>query len=178
VAVVHRLDLPASGLVVLALTPRAAAALSRAFATHEPKRKYLAVVRGELSGDLERVALPLAPRGAGVVVDPERGLPAVTHLRLLKRAGPVSLVEAELETGRTHQIRAHLAAVGHPVVGDRRYGAGTTAPPEAGARLARVALHATELSFDHPITRERLRFSSPLPPELGALLAPPRDAPQ
>jgi RluA family pseudouridine synthase len=173
VAVVHRLDLPASGLVVLALSPEAARGLSRAFAAHEPRRKYLAVVRGRLSGELMRVALPLRSQGTGVVVDPQRGLPAVTRICLLECTGSFSLVEAELETGRTHQIRAHLAAIGHPVVGDRRYGDRESARAEGEARRGRLALHAAELAFEHPVTREHLCFSSPLPHELEALLTEP-----
>jgi 23S rRNA pseudouridine1911/1915/1917 synthase len=161
VAVVHRLDQPASGLVVLALRPRAAAALSRAFAAHAPSRHYLAVVSGAPAEDERWIDLPLATAGRKAVVDPARGRPARSHLRVLTRTPVRSLVEVRLETGRTHQIRAHLAAIGHPIVGDRLYG---------GEPFARLALHAAALAFDDPATGARRAFESPLPAELSVLL--------
>jgi 23S rRNA pseudouridine1911/1915/1917 synthase len=160
--VVHRLDQPASGLLVVALSRPAAAALSRAFSEHRPARRYLAVVRGSPERDAAEIALPLAP-GRHARIDPG-GRAATTHVKVIARAGPVTLVEVTLETGRTHQIRAHLAAIGHPIVGDRRYGDRGPAP--------RLALHAAHLGFEHPRTGARLSFHSPLPDDLRDLLRP------
>ena len=94
------------------------------------------------------------------------GRPARTHYRVLDRYAEVTLVECKLETGRTHQVRVHLAAIGHPVVGDARYGGARATLP-----VERPFLHAAQLAFDHPTTGERCRFESPLPPDLEAVLA-------
>jgi 23S rRNA pseudouridine1911/1915/1917 synthase len=161
VAVVHRLDQPASGLVVLALRPGAAAKLSRAFAEHAPRRRYLAVVDGTPPSDALEVTLPIGAAGRKMRVDPVHGRPARTHVRVLGRGNDRALVEAELATGRTHQIRVHLAAIGHPIAGDRLYG---------GSSQSRLALHAAALHFTHPRTGEHLELESPLPAELSAMM--------
>jgi 23S rRNA pseudouridine1911/1915/1917 synthase len=153
VFVVHRLDLPTSGLLVLARTPHANRALSERFRTHDVDREYLAAVRGRVDALPRTLSAPIGGRRA------------VTHLTHEASAagGAATLLRARLETGRTHQIRLHLAGIGHPVLGDRQYGtreAKALEPP-------RLALHATVLGFAHPATGERLRFESPLPADLA-----------
>jgi 23S rRNA pseudouridine1911/1915/1917 synthase len=166
--IVHRLDRDTSGLLVVARSARAHRALVAALARREVRRLYLALVHG-------RFDVPRGTVDAPIGVDPGRptrrmlspeGRPARTHFRRTAgwQAAGLSLVEVELETGRTHQIRVHLAAIGHPVVGDPVYGA----PPFPG--LGRTWLHAARLELDHPSTGARLVVESPLPPELAAVL--------
>ncbi len=167
---VHRLDRDTSGLLVVARTPGAFSELRRQLAERRVGREYLALVRGTFDVPRGTIEAPIEP-------DPTHpgrrrvapgGKPAVTHYRCLRNVpdAGVSLLEVTLETGRTHQIRVHLAAIGHPVVGDPWYGRGPD-PIE----VPRLFLHAARLSFDHPRTGERLTFRAPLPPELAAVLA-------
>ena len=167
VRVVHRLDQPASGLIVLAKTPAAASTLSADFRTHVPLRHYLAIVIGVPTPDELVIDLPLDDSGKTARVDAVKGRPSLTRVRVVERGVGMALVEAVLETGRMHQVRAHLAASGFPIVGDRRYG-GAAAAERFGA--PRLALHATRLSLRHPRSGQRLNFESPLPSELRALL--------
>ncbi len=113
---------------------------------------------------------PLARSSANrkkmAVVEEGRGKRAVTHYRLIEPLREAAMVECRLETGRTHQVRVHLAAIGHPVVGDARYGGARATLP-----VERPFLHAAQLAFDHPSTGERCRFESPLPPDLESVLA-------
>jgi 23S rRNA pseudouridine1911/1915/1917 synthase len=165
--IVHRLDRDTSGLLVVARTDEALRRLQAALAKRLIEREYLALVEGRppaRSGTIEapigrdpRVRTRMAVGGAG-----QRE--ARTHFTLERALADTSLLRLRLETGRTHQIRVHLQAIGHPVCGDPEYGA-------AGLLgLERQFLHATRLAFDHPLTGERVDVSSPLPADLRAAL--------
>ena len=162
---VHRLDRDTSGLVLLALSAYVHQALDRQLRAGGIRRSYLAVVRGTPSPPEGRIDLPIGPHPH----DPNLravvpgGAHAVTRFRTLRSSAEASLLHAELETGRTHQIRVHLAHLGHPLLGDVRYG-GPAGPP------GRQALHATHLSFTHPVTGEPVEVESPLPAELEQLI--------
>ena len=166
--VVHRLDVETSGVMVFALSQRAYLKLRAAFESHAHVRKtYLAVTCGAPKGRAGTVTEPLVKRADGKrmkVVPP--GTPgaqsAVTHWRVLARSGALALVEFVIETGRTHQIRVHAAALGHPIAGDALYGA----PPGRRAP-GRLLLHAVRLEFAHPVTGRAMSFESPVPPELA-----------
>ncbi|MFO7259608.1 MAG: RluA family pseudouridine synthase [bacterium] len=177
--IVHRLDRDTSGLLLVAKNDAAHRALAEALKRREVRRVYTVAAWGHLDRDEIVVDAPIgrsrSDRKRMAVV--EGGRPARTRLRRLERWRAADLLRAELETGRTHQIRVHLAAIGHPVVGDRTYGAraerGISGPDRAWAqalarRVPRQFLHATELAFRHPSTGEWLVFHSPLPPELAA----------
>jgi len=156
--VVHRLDLETSGLLVFALTDEANRSLAERFRTHDVDRVYLAVLRGVVTASEE------------TVVEPVAGRRAVTHVSVVERFAAATLVHCRLETGRTHQIRLHARHLGHPVLGDRRYGQPAPGDPP------RLALHATILGFRHPRTGEALRFESPWPEDLAPWLAGMRTA--
>ena len=160
---VHRLDRDTSGLLVVALTGEAWRALRRAMAAHRVERTYLALVHGVPEAPTGTVEAPLGrhPRRWGHFRVDAAGRPARTHYRCLA-AWPsrrLALLEVRLDTGRTHQIRVHLASIGHPVVADPRYGRDDRLAP-------RLFLHATRLRFTHPVTGEELVVDSPLPPDL------------
>jgi 23S rRNA pseudouridine1911/1915/1917 synthase len=203
--IVHRLDKDTTGLLVAAKTDRAHQGLAEQFAAHGTDgrlgRGYRAIVWGvpeRPSGTIDAaLARSAANRTKIAVVRPERGRRAVTRYEVLERfaaAGggsgsggkPVaSLLRLVLETGRTHQVRVHLAHIGHPLLGDATYGAGFKAsarhlgsPARAAlAALGRQALHAAELAFVHPVTGRRLQFESPLPADMADLVAALRAAP-
>ena len=173
--IVHRLDKDTSGLMVIAKTPEAQTDLVRQLQARTVKREYLAVVHG----DLARATTVDAPIGRhptqrtsmAVVAT---GKPARTHVEVVTRFGAATLVRCRLETGRTHQIRVHLMAIGHPLLGDPTYrgrrAAAASLPPGARA-FARQALHAQRLGLVHPVTRaERLWEAAP-PPDFSALVA-------
>jgi 23S rRNA pseudouridine1911/1915/1917 synthase len=165
--IVHRLDRDTSGLLVVARTPRAHRRLTRLMRERQVERRYLALVHGRMPPALtidRPVGRDRRVRTRMSTVT-DAGRPAVTHVRLLEDLDRFSLVEARLETGRTHQIRVHLEAVGHPVVGDRVYG---RRPETLG--LSRQFLHAAELAFPHPETGARIAVTSPLPADLQAAL--------
>lgn len=174
--IVHRLDAGSSGLLVVARTPAAVQALIGQFASRAAGRRYDAVVWGHPDAAHGIVDAPIGrdpsdPLKMAVVVD---GRSARTEYRVVARYGaPADLarLSCQLESGRTHQIRVHLAAVGHPLVGDPVYGDRRTT-----FGLARPFLHAAELSFDHPRTGERLTFASPLAADLAAFLTTTRPA--
>jgi 23S rRNA pseudouridine1911/1915/1917 synthase len=135
---------------------------------HEVERRYLALVRGRPDHDAFTVEAPLGRRAARVVVDRVQGREASTGFEVRERLERTTLLEAIPRTGRTHQIRVHLQAAGHPIVGDRAYGG---AGDEARALgLTRPFLHAWRLVFDHPISGERIDVTEPLPADLAAAL--------
>lgn len=178
--VVHRLDRDTSGLLVVARTDLAHGRLVEALRRRTVQRRYLALVRGEPAQRRGRVEAPIgrdpsARMRFAVIAD---GRPATTRYRVVALGAapgldapraPVSLLACQLETGRTHQIRVHLTALGHPVVGDPTYGA--AADVAAALGLARPFLHAARLSFAHPVTDEELDIVEPLPTDLVAALA-------
>ena len=165
--IVHRLDKDTSGLMIVAREPEAHAALSELIKRHEVERRYLALIEGRPGSRSGTIDAPLgrdhrAPERRAVGGRGARE--ARTHFEVVETFPQDTLVEARLETGRTHQIRAHFAAIGHPVCGDPRYGT-------AGRHgLARQFLHSARLAFTHPVTAERLEFSSELPADLTGLL--------
>jgi 23S rRNA pseudouridine1911/1915/1917 synthase len=187
--IVHRLDKDTSGLLVVAKNDRAHHGLSEQFAAHgrdgRLARSYLALVwgvperpRGTIAAAIDRSS---ANRQKMAVSRSAAARDAVTHYEVLEMLGKpplASLVRCELETGRTHQIRVHMAHIGHPLLGDRVYGAGfrSSAAKLSGAAkdalnaLNRQALHATTLGFDHPVSGKPLRFESPAPADFGTLL--------
>lgn len=163
--VVHRLDAGTSGLLVVALTDQAHAALSTTFRRHAADRRYLALVRGAVEHDRFEVEAPLGRRGARIRLDATGGRRAVTGFAVLERFGRATLVEASPRTGRTHQIRVHLSSVGHPILGDRRYGGG--GPDALALGLSRPFLHAWRIGLDHPVTGDRIELEEPLPADLA-----------
>lgn len=168
--IVHRLDAGSSGLLVVARTDDAVAALVAQFADRSAGRRYDALVWGHPEAAHGIVDAPIGrdpgdPLRMALVAD---GRPARTEYELVRKLlapAAVALLSCRLNTGRTHQIRVHLAGVGHPLVGDPTYG-----PRRPVLGLDRPFLHAAELSFTHPRTGERLTFTSPLPPDLARLL--------
>ena len=173
VGVVHRLDKDTSGVLALARTGAAVRAFQALFKAHDIERQYLAVVEGVLAKDRGTIDLPLVTdRGdlrRGVAREPGQGRTAITHYRVVERLGPVaSLVACWLETGRTHQIRIHLAEIGHPVVGERVYRPRNRPPSKA--RFHRQALHAQTLGFRHPLTGQDVHVEAPLPADLDTLI--------
>ncbi len=173
VGVVHRLDKDTSGALALARSAEAVRAFQALFKAHDIERQYLAVVEGSPSLSSGTIDLPLVTdRGdlrRGVGRRPGEGRTAITHYRVVERLGPVaSLVACWLETGRTHQIRIHMAEIGHPVVGDRVYRPRNR--PRTKAQFHRQALHAQTLGFRHPLTGEDVHVEAPLPADLDALI--------
>ena len=167
--IVHRLDAGTSGLLVVAKTDEAHSALERLMRRHAADRRYLALVRGSVEADAFTIDAPLGRRAARIVVDRVEGRRAETVVRVLERFRRTTLVEAAPRTGRTHQIRVHLAAVGHPIVGDRAYGGAGEEAARVG--LTRPFLHAGQLAFDHPITGSPVRIDEPLPSDLDEALS-------
>ena len=180
--IVHRLDRDTSGLLIVAKNDDAHRTLSHDLKLRKIKRAYLTACWGHLAEETVSVDAPIGRhhtdrKKMGVVPD---GRPARTHFRRLERWRAADLLRAELETGRTHQIRVHLLHLGHPVVGDATYAPAREkgfGGPERGwaqglaRRVPRQFLHAAELRFQHPRTREEMRFESPLPPDLAAAAA-------
>lgn len=166
---VHRLDRETSGLMVFARTVDAERVLGLQFRAHSIDRVYIAVALGNVREQTIETNL-VDDRGdgrRGSTTNPKLGKRAVTHVRPLERLDGYTVVECRLETGRTHQIRIHLSEAGHPLCGDKVYRGrypGTPIPDQSGA--PRVALHAAELGFDHPITGERIHYAMPVPREI------------
>lgn len=179
--IVHRIDKQTSGVVVVAKTDAAHQGLSSLFATHDIERVYVALTRGgllPLTGTIEGAIARSAHDRKKMALVRSGGRHAITHYRVEQVFGPqerplAARVSCRLETGRTHQIRVHLASRGAPCLGDPVYGSGvpaqTVRAAMAEAGLARQALHAAVLGFRHPITGDSLRFESPLPADMAAL---------
>ena len=176
--IVHRIDKDTSGLLVVAKSDAAHIGLAKQFADHSLERAYLAVCAGHpvpANGTINaRIGRSDANRKKMAVLDPHstRGKHAITHYRLIERLDHCALLECRLETGRTHQVRVHLASIGHALIGDPVYG---RTPPALKALcnelgFARQALHAAVLGFVHPVTAEQLSFSSDLPADMAELI--------
>ncbi len=174
--IVHRIDKDTSGLLVVAKTDPAHEALSRQFAAHSVERRYTAVVGGHPAPADGRIAGALARSSANrqkmAIVADDRGKHAVTHYRTVAALAGAATVECRLETGRTHQIRVHMASIGHALLGDPAYGRTPTPlrPVLASLGFARQALHAATLGFVHPVTQEKLWYHSPLPRDIVDLI--------
>jgi 23S rRNA pseudouridine1911/1915/1917 synthase len=177
--IVHRLDRDTSGLLVVAKSDRAHRALADALRRREVRRLYRAATWGHLDASPRTIDAPIGrdPRDRTRMAVLDAGRHALTRVRVRERWSAAELLDVALRTGRTHQIRVHLAHVGHPVVGDPVYGAGWERgmggvahgwARELARRVPRQFLHASELAFDHPVTGEPMRFRSPLPPDLEA----------
>ncbi|GLR00147.1 23S rRNA pseudouridine(1911/1915/1917) synthase RluD [Dyella mobilis] len=183
--IVHRLDKDTSGLMVVAKTLPTHTALVEMLSEHEVERQYEAVVLGTLiaGGTVDApIGRHIGDRLRQAVRDEEDGKHAVTHYRLRERFRAHTLIQCNLETGRTHQIRVHLAHIGHPLVGDPLYGGGLKLPRRATPELVaglrgfrRQALHAERLSFEHPATGETLAFEAKRPEDVESLVATLRD---
>jgi 23S rRNA pseudouridine1911/1915/1917 synthase len=194
--IVHRLDKDTSGLIVVAKNDRAHAALGAMFSERAIRKTYIALVHGEIKaarGTINAAVARDPMRRTRMSTQPqENARTAVSHYEVVRRIatrfGKFTLVRVRIETGRTHQIRVHMASIGHPVVGDALYGAASQITDQAAAqaapsraarrnaepemlRLGRNFLHAAELELTHPITRKLLRLEAPLPAELTEFLA-------
>nr|WP_156839921.1 RluA family pseudouridine synthase [Novosphingobium aquimarinum] len=174
--IVHRIDKDTSGLLVVAKTDAAHEGLARQFADHSIGRAYRAVVNGRpvpASGTVRgAIGRSNHDRKKMALVEDGRGKHAVTHYRTLELLSGASLIECRLETGRTHQVRVHMSSIGHALIGDPVYGRKSSQLQPVVKRLGfrRQALHAAELSFVHPVSRETVRFVSPIPPDMTALI--------
>jgi 23S rRNA pseudouridine1911/1915/1917 synthase len=166
--IVHRLDAGTSGLLIVAKTDEAYAALQGMLRRHEVARAYLALVRGAPAHDAFAVDAPVGRRAARVVVDLEEGRPASTSFEVLERLPAATLLRAVPRTGRTHQIRVHLSAIGHPILGDRIYGG--IGDDTRALGLGRPFLHAARLTFVHPFTAVEVDLEEPLPEDLALAL--------
>jgi 23S rRNA pseudouridine1911/1915/1917 synthase len=173
--IVHRIDKDTSGLLVVAKTDVAHEGLAKQFAAHSIDRRYLAIVNGLPRAAEGKVDAPLARSAANrkkiAIVEGGRGKRAVTRWKRLQVLKGAALVECRLETGRTHQVRVHMASIGHPLLGDPVYGRSGKTHGKILKELQfhRQALHAAELGFTHPVTKNRLSFSSPVPPDMQEL---------
>ncbi len=167
--VVHRLDRDTSGLLIVARTPEAHRRLVSQMARREISRRYVALLAGALPHDEGTVDAPLGRHVRDrkrMSVHTTRPHRAVTHFAVRERLPGYTLLDVRLETGRTHQIRVHFAALGYPVAGDLTYGDRARRP----AGLGRQFLHAAHLEFAHPLSGERLSFDAPLPDDLAVFL--------
>jgi 23S rRNA pseudouridine1911/1915/1917 synthase len=176
--IVHRLDKETSGLIVVAKNDEAHRKLSAQFAAREVKKKYVALVHGWVKKDSGTINQSISRdrvRRTRMTTRAEGGRAAVTHYKVLRRLdtkfGKFTLLDVKIDTGRTHQIRVHVAAMGHPVVGDTMYGAPKQARGKSAViSLGRNFLHAAELEFRHPRTGEAIALKSELPEELREFL--------
>ena len=175
--IVHRIDKDTSGLMIAAKTDRTHVGLARQFADHSIERRYKAIVSGHMSAGggatSGTVDAPLArsPQNRKKIAIQPHGKHAITHWRQLRQLRDAALVECKLETGRTHQVRVHMASIGHPLLGDPVYGRTKQAHRKDLETLNfhRQALHAAVLGFIHPITREALSFESEMPADMQEL---------
>jgi 23S rRNA pseudouridine1911/1915/1917 synthase len=160
--IVHRLDRLTSGVILVARTDAAHGHLAEQFASRRVGKVYLALVHGRIKADWGRIATPITRdpvRRVRMTAKLARGRAALTEYKVIRRFEKFTLLEVRIGTGRTHQIRVHLASIGHPVVGDRLYGA-------PASTLARYFLHAQRITFTSPASGERVTVQAPLPPEL------------
>lgn len=167
VSLLHRLDRDTSGVMVAALS-KVGEQLEDQFRRHEVDRQYLALVEGQVEKEEQTIRFPLEKGdfegGRKVKIVPEgKGMKALTHCRVKERYPNATLLTVRVDTGRTHQVRIHMAEIGHPLIGDKIYGAGTFPFP-------RHALHALILGFNHPRTKRRMRFESKLAADLEQLV--------
>jgi 23S rRNA pseudouridine1911/1915/1917 synthase len=172
--IVHRLDRDTSGLMIVAKSEEAHAELQRMIREHEVRREYLALVSGHPDAESGTIDAPIGRDRNDVgrmAVGGRAERPAVTHFELAEPLAGASLLHLKLETGRTHQIRVHLAAIGHPVLGDPLYGV-----PGGQIGLRRQFLHAARLAFTHPADGRRVELTSDLPADLAEALERARDA--
>jgi len=183
---VHRIDKDTSGILLVAKNELAQTRLARDFFEHTIDRRYIALVWGDVASDEGIIEgnigrSPKDRRVMEIYPDADRGKPAITHYKVLKRYGYVTLLECRLETGRTHQIRAHMKFIGHPLFNDEKYGGdqilkGTTFSKykqfiqNCFTLLPRQALHAKSLGFHHPLTGEYMLFDSELPADMMAVI--------
>lgn len=172
--IVHRLDKDTSGVMVCAKNDKAHVNLAEQIRTKAAHRIYLAIVNGNIKeeagiikGDIGRH--PIERKKMAIVK--ENGKPAVTHFKVLERFGDFTLVECKLETGRTHQIRVHMASIGHPLVNDPKYGPKKASP----FAIKGQALHSHELTLTHPTSGEEMHFTAPLPDDMEKILLFLRD---
>jgi len=173
--IVHRIDKDTSGLLLVAKTDVAHEGLARQFAAHSIDRRYLAILSGVPKAKEGKIDAPLARSATNrkkiAIVEGPRGKRAVTRWKRLDVLRDSALVECRLETGRTHQVRVHMASIGHPLLGDPVYGRSgkTHGKLLKDLNFDRQALHAAELGFIHPVTKHRLSFASPMPPDMQQL---------
>ena len=158
--IVHRLDKDTSGLIVVAKNDKAHIGLSEQLKKKEMKKTYIALVRGNIQENEATIQMPIgrSTKDRKKMAVTKKGKKAITHFKVLKRYGKYTLVEVKIETGRTHQIRVHMAEIGHPVVGDMVYSNGKNEFGVEGQML-----HAKQLIFQHPITQEKITLTAPLP---------------
>ncbi|MDR3590296.1 MAG: RluA family pseudouridine synthase [Negativicutes bacterium] len=166
--IVHRLDKDTSGVMVVAKTDRAHLSLAAQIKDRSAGRKYIAIVHGNVKAEDGLIDAPIGRHSADrkkMAVTFQHSREARTHFRVLRRFGEYTMVECRLKTGRTHQIRVHMAFIGHPVVGDPKYG-----PKKPHFAIAGQALHSAELVFTHPVTGKELLFQAPLPTDMQEVL--------
>ncbi|HTZ17820.1 MAG TPA: RluA family pseudouridine synthase [Dissulfurispiraceae bacterium] len=172
--VVHRLDKDTSGVMVVAVNDGSYYNLIEQFRNRTIQRKYVALVAGSLKEDSGDISLSIGRSQTDrkkMSTRTRRGKKAMTHWRVLKRLNKATMIEAKLDTGRTHQIRVHFAAVGHPVLGDVTYGKKTDIDINGRkVHIPRQMLHAEKLEFVHPISGQIMRFSSPFPDDMKACI--------
>ncbi|MDO5727575.1 MAG: RluA family pseudouridine synthase [Bowdeniella nasicola] len=168
--IVHRLDVGTTGVMVVAKSDRAYSELKAAFRERRVTKRYLALAHGEFAHRVGTIEAPIGHAGGNAwkMAIRDDGKPAITHYRVQHTYPRASLVQVELETGRTHQIRVHCAAIGHPLLGDTLYGASADMANELG--LTRQWLHASELHFIHPGTGMPVTYRAPIPADLQAAL--------
>lgn len=157
--IVHRLDKDTSGLIVVAKNDKAHIGLSEQLKKKEMKKTYIALVRGNIQENEATIQMPIgrSTKDRKKMAVTKKGKEAITHFKVLKRYGKYTLVEVKIETGRTHQIRVHMAEIGHPVVGDMVYSNGKNEFGVEGQML-----HAKQLIFQHPITQEKITLTAPI----------------
>lgn len=167
--IVHRLDKDTSGVMVVAKNDQSHLNLALQIKERQASRKYIAIVHGNIKEEQGVINAPIGRHPVDrkkMAVVFTNSKTAITHFRTIERFGNYTVVECKLQTGRTHQIRVHMAHIGHPVVGDPKYG-----PEKQHFMIQGQALHSAQLSLSHPVTGEKMCFSAPLPADMEAILA-------